>query len=355
MREAADPSYFSSVSLMPDAYLQSKPELEDYWRGIILFGRNVASYKFALANALLDIKPQSGQLLKLADLAPVYASKLVQHLKVSPKQITSRSSNYLDACRLHGIDAPDQNKLIDETVKSGFNNVIDAFHVVGQDQLPTRFYIDERKTNKGIRITDEFSALLDRVKNGNLSVEVESRWNLVETAWGLGIKPTLINIEHDLKNQTLFTFDQSCRRKSVTSARGALNGYQKGKCFYCRCSIDIDNGLTTEVDHFFPHALSRDPTFAMINGIWNLVLACDICNAGVGGKHARIPTLNMLERLEKRNNYLISSHHPLRETLINQTGKTESIRREFLNTYHNRALSSLFHTWEPQQNDADDF
>ena len=340
---------------MPDAYLQSKPELEDYWRGIILFGRNVASYKFALANALLDLKPQSGQLLKLTDLAPVYASKLVQHLKVSPKQITSSSSNYLDACRLHGIDAPDQNKLIDETVKSGFNNVIDAFHVVGQDQLPTRFYTDERKTNKGIRITDEFSALLDRVKNGNLSVEVESRWNLVETAWGLGIAPTLINIEHDIENQTLFTFDQNRRRKSVTSARGALNGYQKGKCFYCRCSIDIDNGLSTEVDHFFPYILSRDPTFPMINGIWNLVLACSNCNAGVRGKHTRVPTLKMLDRLQKRNNFFISSHHPLRETLINQTGKTEPMRRDFLNTHHNRALSRLFHTWEPQQTDEDNF
>jgi hypothetical protein len=45
----------------------------------------------------------------------------------------------------------------------------------------------------------------------------------------------------------------------------------------------------------------------------------------------------------------------LRETLINQTGKTESIRREFLNTYRNRALSRLFHAWEPQQKDEDDF
>jgi len=141
-REAADPSNFSRVPLMPDAYLQSKPELEDYWRGIILFGNNVASYKFALADALLDIKPQSGQLLKLIDLAPVYASKLVQHLKVSPKQITSKSSKYLDSCRLYGIETPDQNKLIDETVKNGFKYVIDAFHVVGQDQLSTRFYTD---------------------------------------------------------------------------------------------------------------------------------------------------------------------------------------------------------------------
>lgn len=340
---------------MPDAYLQSKPELEDYWRGIILFGNNVASYKFALADALLDIKPQSGQLLKLIDLAPVYSSKLVQHLKVSPKQITSRSSQYLDSCRLYGIETPDQNKLIDETVKNGFKYVIDAFHVVGPDQLSTRFYMDERKTNKGIRITDEFSALLDRVKHSNLSVEVESRWNLVETAWGLGITPALIKIEHDVENQTLFTFDQDRRRKSVTSARGALNGYQKGKCFYCRCSIDIEKGRNTEVDHFFPHTLSRDPIFPMINGIWNLVLACSNCNKGVGGKHARIPTLKMLERLEKRNDYLISSHHPLRETLINQTGKNETKRRDFLASYYSRASKRLFHAWEPKQTDEDDF
>mgnify|MGYP006274534221 FL=1 len=28
---------------------------EDYWRAIILFGRNTASYKFALAKTLLEL------------------------------------------------------------------------------------------------------------------------------------------------------------------------------------------------------------------------------------------------------------------------------------------------------------
>ena len=48
-----------------------KPDLqvEDYWRGIVLFGRNVASYKFALAAALLDLKPESGDLVRLEELA----------------------------------------------------------------------------------------------------------------------------------------------------------------------------------------------------------------------------------------------------------------------------------------------
>jgi len=43
--------------------------LDDYWRGIILFGRNVASYKFALGKALLELRPAAGYLLKLEDLA----------------------------------------------------------------------------------------------------------------------------------------------------------------------------------------------------------------------------------------------------------------------------------------------
>lgn len=44
-----------------DSFISKEPNLEDYWRGIILFGRNVASYKFALAKSLLDIKAESGQ------------------------------------------------------------------------------------------------------------------------------------------------------------------------------------------------------------------------------------------------------------------------------------------------------
>jgi hypothetical protein len=328
-------------------FLTVAPTLEDYWRGIILFGRNSASYKFALAKSLLELNPQAGQLLKLTDLAPAFAKHIVTHLKQAPKQALSASSQYLEACRLYGVDDPNQTKLVEETVRRGFVNVIDAFHVVGAGDTQKRFFIDERASNNGIRITDEFSALMSGSYTQNLGVEVESRWNLVETAWAMGVAPHLIDIKHDVEQSMLFTFDRTNRRKTVTSARGALNGYQKGKCFYCRCEIDITTGLETEVDHFFPHVLSREKSFELIDGVWNLVLACVDCNAGVGGKFARIPTIPLLERLETRNNFLIASHHPLRETLINQTGATESARRRFLSDFHNRAIARLFHTWEP--------
>ena len=341
--------------MIKNEFISKEPSLEDYWRGIILYGRNVASYKFALAKALLEIKPQAGQLVKLSELAPSFANHIAEHLKHSPKQITSSSSKFIDAIKSHAIELPNQNKLIEETVKLGFNNVIDAFHIVGNGQIKKLFYVDERKQNNGIRITDEFSVLMGRYQSINLNSEVESRWRLVETAWELNVSSHLIDIQYDLKDELLFTFDKVHRRKNVTSSRGALNGYQKGKCFYCFVDIDVNNGKETEVDHFFPHTLHTDKSFKNINGVWNLVLSCEACNAGKDGKHTNIPTINLLKRLAKRNSFLIDSHHPLRETLINQTGKNEVERNTFLNDYHNRARTKLFHFWEPELKDREYF
>ena len=340
---------------MSEEFILNEPSLENYWRGIILFGRNVASYKFALAKSLIELRPQSGQLLKLSELAPSFANQIAEHLRHSPKQITSPSSKFLDAVKTHAIVTPNQNRLIEETVKLGFNNVIDAFHIVGNGEIPKRFYIDEIKRNNGIRITDEFSALVERFQYINLSKEVESRWNLVETAWELGVSSNLLEVQYDNKNEVLFAFNKENRRKDVTSSRGALNGYQKGKCFYCFKQININNGKETEVDHFFPYTLEKDKSFRNINGVWNLVLACETCNAGEGGKHTNIPSLKLLSRLSKRNNYLISSHHPLRETILRQTGQSESERRAFLQDFYNRAKNTLFHTWEPKFQDGEIF
>ena len=64
-------------------FISVAPALEDYWRGIILFGKNSASYKFALAKSLLELNPQAGQLLKLSDLAPAFAKHIVDHLRLN--------------------------------------------------------------------------------------------------------------------------------------------------------------------------------------------------------------------------------------------------------------------------------
>lgn len=338
---------------MPMSFVSKEPQLEDYWRGIILFGRNVASYKFALAKSLLELQPTSGELIKLGDLAPIYSRHLSEHIKNSDKQGTSHSSKFLDGCRKYNSGEIIQDELTELTIRYGFNNVIDAFHVVGSGEVPKRFYIDERKVNNGIRITDEFTNLLNRQQSVNLPQEVEARWRLVETAWELGVPRSIVSIDYDSDSQSLFAIDNRSRRKSVTGSRDALNGYQKGKCFYCFSDIHIDSTslLCPDVDHFFPHKLKQHG-FSTIDGVWNLVLSCRECNRGMGGKSDRIPIIRLLGRLHRRNEFLISSHHPLRETLIQQTGASESRRSAFLNDFHNKARALLIHLWEPEEKDA---
>jgi len=319
--------------------------LEDYWRGIILRGKNSASYKFALAQSLLELKPQSGQLIQLGDIAPTFAKHLTQHLKGSDKQGAAKSSKFLNICRDYNAGKLTDNELVDATIRHGFVNVIDAFHVVGKSDTPKRFYEDERKANNGIRITDEFSELLEREQASNLPFEVESRWRLVETAWELNISHQLISMDYDLESGSLFTTVDKQRRKAITSARPALNGYQKKNC-----DIHLDDEVheNPDVDHFFPHTL-KQYGFVGIDGIWNLVLSCQSCNRGSGGKFDSIPKVYCLQLLHTRNEFLITSHHPLRETLILQTGKNEQARKSYLNDYYNRAHKTIISTWEPDE------
>ncbi|WP_189613034.1 HNH endonuclease domain-containing protein [Pigmentiphaga litoralis] len=331
-------------------FLEYQPTRENYWRSIVLFGRNVASYKFALAHALLELRDQGSDFVSLEDLSEPFARHLCGHLKAAPKQSTSSSSRYLSACAKFNSGELSAVELHVATQRFGFNNVLDAFHVVNQQPTNVRFFVDERKINGGIRLTEELLSLKAGPDRVALIDEIDARWRLVETAWDLGLSKQLIRVEHDDDAQFLWVLKDR-RRISVTSSRAALNGYQKGRCFYCFQAISITNsaGPLADVDHFIPHVTGRSLPRLIVDGVWNLVLACRDCNRGSSGKFARLPTTGLLERLHQRNEFLISSHHPLRETLIAQTGATDSERRSFLQAIHSEAKANLIHVWEPPQ------
>ena len=331
-------------------FVAIEPTLENCRRYVILFGRNVASYKFALGKALLGMGRRPGDLVKLEELAEPFSRHLCDHLRHSEKQATSSSSRFLEACRQanHGEISGDQ--LRDTTVRLGFLNVIDAFHVVNQGDIPVRFFLDDRSESGGIRLTEDFFKLADSGGAENLGPEVEARLRLVETALAIGMARGLISsVTYDEAQGRLF-IPETNRRIDVTSCRDALNGYQKSRCFYCFTPILLEAGSPrfADVDHFFPKMLGAFGEIYPIDGVWNLVLACRDCNRGEGGKFARVPSLPLLDRLNARNEYLIGSHHPLRETLIAQTGESERQRRNFLQTRLGAATSRLIHIWEPE-------
>src|SRR5690606_40125216 len=95
-----------------------------------------------------------------------------------------------------------------------------------------------RKTHGGIILTDDVFQLFEAQNSKDLIDETEARWRLVETAWDMNLPKHLVQIQHD--DQGLLVADNKIRRVNVTSAKSALNGYQKSRCFYCFAPITID-------------------------------------------------------------------------------------------------------------------
>jgi len=299
----------------------------EFWRSIVLFGRNVASYKFALAKSLLKLASQGKEEIPLGELAVPFSQNICEHLEEVDRQGTFRSSKFLDACRYYNAGYINETELVTATEVLGFKNVIDAFHVVGGGEVPTRFFLDERRLSLGgIRLTDEVLQLAQSPEVGSLTAEAEARWRLVEEAWSKEAAGEQVVVLYDAPREILVPA-LTGKRKTLTGVRPALNGYQKGHCFYCYGSITVVN---SDVDHFLPHSLMARGMPVDLDGVWNLVLACQDCNRGSNGKFASIPHARYLKRLSRRNEFLIGSHHPLRETLILATGANESQRNVFL-------------------------
>lgn len=330
-------------------FLESSPSLDNYWRAIILFGRNVASYKFALGQSLIELAGSGKSFIPIEELAEPFARHIIRHLQLAPKQATSRSSRFLDTCREFAEGRIPQDRLIGETVRLGFNNVIDAFHVVNQGEIPKRFFADRRRGQRpGIELADDLFRLRESTQYQNLAGEVEARWRLVETAWELQL-PARMLLDFNPDTEMLVAQRATLRRIAVTACRDALNGYQKGRCFYCFADISIEAGSEdlADVDHFVPRLLASALHGWNLDGVWNLVLACRRCNRGSGGKSARLPAMRLLERLHTRNEFFIASHHPLRETLLAQTSTEDRERVSFLNAVYDQAHVYLITTWEP--------
>jgi hypothetical protein len=60
-------------------FLAKAPTLDANWRAVFLFGRNVASYKFALAKTLLGLADHADGRVSLEELATPFARHLCEH------------------------------------------------------------------------------------------------------------------------------------------------------------------------------------------------------------------------------------------------------------------------------------
>jgi hypothetical protein len=324
------------------------PSIESQWRALILFGKNSATYKFAFAKSLSELIEKETTSITLFDLAKPFSRNITEHLKQSDKKGNSSSSKFLNYFRDFN-----EAELLTQTEKLGFVNVVDAFQNVNGGQIPNLFYQkDYSERNKKIIVTDDLLKLKESFHFQNFEQEAEARWKLVETAWNLQINPNLLEVKYDEASSLFFIENEFMRRIDITSVRGSLNGYQKGKCFCSFLDISIIQGSSEicHVDHFLSHMNKQEHSEngANINGVWNLVLAHSSMNS-TKEKGAKVPNIKYLDRLFNRNEFYINSKHPLAETIVKQTGNTKYKRKTFLEKQYNIALDNSIVTWIPSE------
>ncbi len=318
---------------------------DNLWRALILLGKNNKTYKFALAKSLIYFANQNQSHIHLHDLSKIFADYMIEHVKMGNTQGVSdeKKGDFLIACENYRDGIINESQLYEITSQYAFRDVIDRFHTLNQSESPILFYDWKAfKSEKKLILSDEIFQLINSPYAHQFMHEIEARWRLVENAWELKIPTNLLKAQYDDISKEIYIIPhQSTRRIPVTPARSALSGYQKGCCFYCFdvISIQENDPNLCHVDHFFPHILfdiNKTSNYDY-NGIWNLVLACPSCNLK---KQAKIPIIDYLDRLYKRNEFYVNSHLPLKETIL-KTGENPEERKLFLNKVYDESKQLL--------------
>ncbi len=307
-----------------------KPEIKNFsqkeissastLRTILLFGRNVSTYKFALTSALLELKPNDE--VKFTDLRNTFVKELLKHYQENPNQYQAGENQLTKAFDDYQTDK-NWDKLISVAEKNIYNNVFDAFHNVGGSSISKEHILFEKDAKgKKIILTDNLNSLIE---DDNLKLELEnenqSRWRIVEEAWKNKLSPNLL--DYNKEDGNFYSVNQH-ERVNIRSAVSALLPYQQGKCFYCNKKLNPeahkDQHDFPDVDHFVPFSFFNTAiSLAKINpnGVWNLVLACQECNRGTNGKFNSPPAKSYQFDLLERNILFTQEHkHSLKNSIL---------------------------------------
>lgn len=301
-------------------------EKSDYWRALILYGLNAATYKIALGHCLIDLSNQGKTNVTMNELAVVFFDLYHERLKNNKPQLNmpKRRTVMEKIVDLHNMGKLSRAAAIERVENEAFNDVISRFHNIGNISIP-KFY---EQTPNGIVLTDNLFEVFTSEKGEMLSQELLSRWDLLEAAFE--IKRENNELINDVRK---FYLSKGYERTSVTHTIPVLNGYQQDVCFYCGEHMHKD----IHVDHVIPRQ------FINHDEIWNLALAHGLCNER---KSDYLPGIDYIEKLIERNEHFIKSNHPISNKLIAKLGNTPTRRRKYVMTVFEDARFVLGGTWE---------
>jgi 5-methylcytosine-specific restriction endonuclease McrA len=293
-------------------------------RAILVFGRNSATYKFALMKTLMAKSATSS--LKYSDIGEQFLMFLLEHHKSCPHQFQGGNNKLTVAMDQYIQNEMEWLELFKIAEASIYKDVFKAFQNIGKGSVDDSHTLFENdKKNKRIVLTDNLNLILeDPLLKKQVSDEAEARWRVVEEAWRINVSPLLT---YDESDRSFYT-KTSDFRVNLRSAVDTLRPYQRGFCFYCGCPLAQESEnhhhpQFPDIDHFIP--LSKIVQLGLVsvnpNGVWNLVIACRDCNRGNEGKSDQVPERSYFEKLLTRNEYFTEEHkHAMKFSVLQSLG-----------------------------------
>lgn len=304
----------------------------DYWKGIVLYGLNQATYKIALGKTILALASQDKQVVEWDQLSKVYLDTYIERLKINYNPQQSNPSRKTKMERI--IDSINKG-LVDyeEAVYSvgteAFNDVVPRFQTIGTDKniVGEKFYHFD--FGKKLYLHDA-TLLINETFKQELTDELDARWSLLEGAFSLAHGD--FKLSNDVRDVYL---ENSYTRTNITGNIPFLQGYQGNICFYCGEKIG-DKDI--HVDHVLPRQ------FIQHDEIWNLVLSHSICNMN---KNDSLIGKHYFDKLVARNENIMGSNHPWKKKIADALGHTPVKRnKSMLYHYDNAKIVLKNNYWE---------
>ena len=300
---------------------------EDYWKGIILYGLNAATYKMALARCLLDFSKQGQTHVDWGDLSTKYLDLYIERLNSTSRPQQGNATRLTKMERyVRGINTGNitQAQALDIVAVEAFSDVIPRFQTIGVDTsiAAGRFY--ETDFGKQIILTDEMMGLGENSTTA-LYDEIDARWGLLEGAFQISQSQEQLELANDIRDIYL---TNATERTSLTPNIPFLQGYQGNICFYCGNELSHD----THVDHVLPRQVIQH------DHIWNLVLAHAQCNMD---KSDKLVGDMFITKLEQRNENIMGSNHPWKARISAELGNTPTKRKQALRMHYENVKAVL--------------
>jgi hypothetical protein len=300
---------------------------EDYWKGIILYGLNAATYKMALARCLLDFAQQGKTHVDWGDLSTKYLDLYIDRLNDSnrPQQGNStrltKMERYVRAINTGNIS---QAQALDLVAAEAFTDVIPRFQTIGLDKsiAAGRFY--EINYGNQIILTDDMLRLGENDATC-LYEEIDARWALLEGAFQISQSQEQLQLANNIRDIYLINATQ---RTTLTPNIPFLQGYQGNICFYCGNELNHE----IHVDHVLPWQVIQH------DHIWNLVLSHAQCNMD---KSDKLVGDIFITKLEQRNENIMGSNHPWKAKIVAELGNTPTRRKQKLRMHYDNVKSVL--------------